>query len=153
MLSAHCPPVDDQTIEERLALRMSRQERLRKPDVLFSFVLYEAALRTGVGGPDVMRRQLQCLLDAGELRNVSIQVLLAEHRCHGGLDGPFTIFETDERERYLYVEAPGMNSMFEERGHVNDFSHRFGMYRAQALNCQESAEYIRKLAQGCRSAN
>ncbi|WP_372409664.1 helix-turn-helix domain-containing protein [Streptomyces luteireticuli] len=153
LLSAHCPPVDDRTVEERLSLRMSRQERLRKQDVLFSFVLYEAALHTGVGGPEVMNGQLSRLLDVGGLRNVSVQVLLTEHGRHGWLDGPFTLFETDERERYLYMEAPGMNGLFEERGHVGNFSQRFGMLRAQALNFEDSAAHIRKLAEEWRSTN
>jgi transcriptional regulator with XRE-family HTH domain len=76
LISGSCPPLDDETVEERVAARLRRQEALtRRTGVMFGFVIYEAALRTLVGGPEVMGRQLQHLLDVGELRNVSIQVL------------------------------------------------------------------------------
>ncbi|GAA0387496.1 helix-turn-helix transcriptional regulator [Streptomyces luteireticuli] len=146
VLSGRCPPVDDETVEKRLEVRMRRQERLANTTVLFSFVLYEAVLHTGVGGPDVMKGQLRHLLEAGARRNVSIQVLLAEHSSYGWLDGPFTLFETDERAQLAHVEAPGMSHMFEDREDVNTFLHQYGMLREQALNQQQSAEYIRKLA-------
>ncbi|MBB4885696.1 transcriptional regulator with XRE-family HTH domain [Streptomyces netropsis] len=56
LISNRCPPVDDETVEERVAGRLERQLKLRpSPTTLFNFVLYEAALRTGVGSSQVMR--------------------------------------------------------------------------------------------------
>ncbi|MEU1311349.1 helix-turn-helix transcriptional regulator [Streptomyces cinnamoneus] len=147
LFSTHWPPVDDRTIEDRLKVRLGRQERLKKPTVLFSFVLYEAALHTGVGGPDAMRSQLLHLLDVGAQRNVTLQILLAGQACHSWLHGPLTLLETEDREHIAYVEGQGFNTLFADREKVSDFRERYGMLRTYALNPEESAERIRKLTE------
>ncbi|MEV5510723.1 helix-turn-helix domain-containing protein [Streptomyces orinoci] len=147
LCKAKCPPVDDEFIEKTVASRQQRQERLNNPTVLFNFVLYEAALRTLVGGRETMRKQLLHLIDLSALRNVSIQVLLAEHGSHDWLEGPMSLLETDERETYAYSEGPGFQMLFAEREVVNDFSMRYGMLRSQALNTTDSVRYIQKLVE------
>ncbi|MFD4830406.1 helix-turn-helix domain-containing protein [Streptomyces uncialis] len=63
------PLLDDDTIEERVVGRLDRQKILResKPPVSFSFILYEAALRTSVGGAEPMRQQLNHLWETAGL--------------------------------------------------------------------------------------
>ncbi|GAA3044553.1 helix-turn-helix transcriptional regulator [Streptomyces olivoverticillatus] len=146
LFRAHWPPANEQTIEDRLAMRLQRQERL-KSTAVFSFVIYEAALRTGVGGPEVMKGQMRRLLDVGTQRNVAIQVLLAEQGCYSWLHGPMTLLETEDRSVCAYVEGQGYHTMFAEREKVSDLSQRYGMLRTQALNCEDSAEFIGKLAE------
>ncbi|MFI9236728.1 helix-turn-helix domain-containing protein [Streptomyces sp. NPDC053079] len=146
-ISTQWPPVDDETIEQRVGTRLERQERLKRPTVMFSFVLYEAALRTRVGGPDTMRRQLLHLLEVGAQRNVSVQVLRADQGSFGWLNGPMVLLETEGRDLCAYVEGQGFNSLFVEREKVSALSQRYGMLRTQALNTEDSAEFIRKLAE------
>lgn len=45
MLHAHCPPLDDETIEERARARIKRRGLLNKQAKAFSFVISETALR------------------------------------------------------------------------------------------------------------
>ncbi|MFE9876544.1 helix-turn-helix domain-containing protein [Streptomyces sp. NPDC005784] len=76
LISGSCPPLDDETVEERVAARLRRQEALTlRSGVVFSFAIYEAALRAMVGDREVMYRQFQHMLKVGQLRNVPIQVL------------------------------------------------------------------------------
>lgn len=147
LLHAYCPPLDDETIGERLAARMQRQEMLAgKPTVLFNFVIYEAALRTMVGGRDAMHRQLHHLLKLGEYRNVSIQVLPAHTGAHAGLDGALVLLETDEHARYAYEEGHEVRCLSTAPDTLQVLTERHGMIRMQALNAAESALFIGEVA-------
>ncbi|MFI0265616.1 helix-turn-helix domain-containing protein, partial [Streptomyces luteogriseus] len=68
-------------------LRMARQQVLtRKHALQLWCILDEAALRRQVGGKEVMKQQLEWLLDiTEEHRNIAIQVLPFSHGAHAGL--------------------------------------------------------------------
>ncbi|MEV8478571.1 helix-turn-helix transcriptional regulator [Streptomyces sp. NPDC051173] len=148
LMSGQCPPVDQATLEERLATRMRRQEMLtQRPTTLFIFVIYEAALRTRVGGRDAMARQLQRLLDVGALPNVYIHVLPADRCQHGSLNGSMVLVESPEHENHVYLECQGTSTLLTDRNEVSGYMQRYGMFRSQALSAEDSAEYLRKLMQ------
>ncbi|MFF1680828.1 helix-turn-helix domain-containing protein [Streptomyces sp. NPDC058256] len=106
LLGAHYPPLDDETIESRVAARLERQQLLfRKPTSYYGFVFEEIALRRPVGGAATMREQCRRLLELGRLRNVSIQVLPTDRGAHTGINGPMVLIETPEREHYAYEEG------------------------------------------------
>ncbi|GAA2270120.1 MULTISPECIES: helix-turn-helix domain-containing protein [Kitasatospora] len=148
LLGGHCPPPDEDIVEERVAFRLKRQEKLtRRPPALFSFVIYEAALQTGVGGREVMKQQLQHLLTAGELRNLSVQVLPSGSTVHVGLTGPFYLLETSTHEQLAYVEGQQTHAIYSDRKSVNALTQRYGMIRMQAMTVEESARLISKLAE------
>ncbi|MCC3766854.1 helix-turn-helix domain-containing protein [Streptomyces sp. UNOC14_S4] len=145
LIAGQCPPVDDETVEQRLQFRMDRQELLKKPTTLFTYVIYEAALRTLVGGPEVMRRQLQHLLDVGEQRNVFIQVLPFSVGRHPGLDGSFTMLEGAEHERVGYEEGQVVAELHGGAEALNDLTNRLALIRMQALSEEQSRRFIRKM--------
>ncbi|MFD7664891.1 helix-turn-helix domain-containing protein [Streptomyces sp. NPDC059788] len=141
------PPVDDETVEARVAFRLQRQERLEaEPGVLFSFVIYEAALHTMVGGPEMMKRQLDRLLERQKLRNVSIQILPVGRAPYQALSGPVVLLETAEHETYAYSTGQGASTLQSERSDVSELAHLYGMIRMQALGVEDSDAYIRKVA-------
>ncbi|MFD9684857.1 helix-turn-helix domain-containing protein [Kitasatospora sp. NPDC059088] len=144
VLSRHMPPVDDATIEERLAIRLKRQVRLLEPEVMFSFTIYEAALHTSVGGRKVMKEQLHRLLEFENSRNTQIQIVPTEQIPPSGLSGSLIILETINNEQYAYVETHGTNALHSEPRLVGQLSRRHAMIRSQALNPKESAQFLRK---------
>ncbi|MEV8016588.1 helix-turn-helix transcriptional regulator [Streptomyces sp. NPDC086554] len=147
LLGANCPPLDDETIEARVAGRLQRQERLvRCPTVLFGFVIYEAALHEPVGGRDCMREQLNYLLKMGALRNISVQVLPVGQGAHTGLNGPLVLLETPDHETLAYEEGQSTGVLHSEPDKVTLLAQRHGMIRMQALNAEQSAQFIRKVA-------
>ncbi|MBH1934901.1 helix-turn-helix domain-containing protein [Streptomyces sp. AV19] len=147
LMTGTWPPVDDETLEERLAGRLKRQEKLtRKPYATFNYVIYEAALRTGVGGPEVMKEQLHRLLEAGEMRNVTIQVLPIDKAPLIALTGPLLVLETADHERYGYVEGQKTRALYSQAELSSSFAQRFGHLRMEALSAEESARFIRKVA-------
>ncbi len=87
LIDNRIPPLDEETVEERVAARMDRQAIFTepKPPVGLSFVLYEAVLRSPLADGGQLRR----LLEVSRMRNVVVQVLLRAslqrraHRAHG----------------------------------------------------------------------
>ncbi|WP_405806442.1 helix-turn-helix transcriptional regulator [Streptomyces sp. NBC_00210] len=148
LMSESCPPLDDETVEERVRARMERQEALtRKTSTMFSFVLHEATLRTLVGGREAMGRQLERLLEVGELRNASIQVL-PMGRCSGlALMGPMVLLENSDNERCAFAEGQTTSAFYAEPSKVSELTQRHSMIRMHALSVAESAAFIRKVAE------
>jgi transcriptional regulator with XRE-family HTH domain len=86
-------------IERRVALRLARQELLTGPDPLTVWtVVDEAALRRPIGGPEVMRGQLEHLIEISEWQNVVLQVVPFRHGGHAAAGGAFTILRFAERD-------------------------------------------------------
>jgi hypothetical protein len=65
--------VDD--VEEAVAARMRRQRVLRRAGRTFAFMIEEAVLRNGMGGPDVMTEQLRHLIAVTALPSLSLGVV------------------------------------------------------------------------------
>ncbi|MFC5804605.1 helix-turn-helix domain-containing protein [Streptomyces formicae] len=90
-------------IERHVALRMERQSLLTRAEApRFWVIMDETALRRPVGGPQVMRAQLDRLLEAAELPNVTLQVAEFATGPHPGTYGPFVLF------RFAVPELPDM---------------------------------------------
>ncbi|MFJ2258265.1 helix-turn-helix transcriptional regulator [Streptomyces sp. NPDC087844] len=90
-------------IERHVALRMQRQELLtREGAPRFWAVMDETALRRPVGGPEVMRGQIDRLLEATTLPNVTLQIAPFSSGPHAGTYGPFVLF------RFAMPELPDM---------------------------------------------
>lgn len=148
LLGAHFPPLDEEAIEQHLAARLARQSLLtrKKPCVVFSFVIEEGALHRLVGGVAVMQKQLKRLRDARRLRNVEIQVMPTQLAAHSGVNGQMVLLETLERRRFVCIEAQGVMSIRADQSEVSEFWLRYGMLRSQALNTEESARLIERMA-------
>ena len=148
LIGNDCPPLDEETVEERVRARLQRQEKLAsKPLAHFTFVLHEAALRAVVGSRSVMRGQLEHLLKVGELRNLTLQVLPFALAPTVALSGALILVETAEHDVYAHVEAQETGALYADGNKISALAQRYGMIRSQALNVEESARFIRKLAE------
>ena len=101
------PEASQEEIERRVHLRMQRQERLTKKDGLRLWaVIDEAALRRPIGGPEIMREQLQHLLEVATLPNITIQVMPFKFGMHAAEGGAFSIlrFPEPDLSDVVYVE-------------------------------------------------
>jgi transcriptional regulator with XRE-family HTH domain len=92
----------DESSEElgrRVRLRMARQTLLTReqPPRLWA-VVDEAAMRRPVGGAEVMRGQLERLIEATKLPNVTLQVLPFGAGAHPAMQGSFSILRFPDRE-------------------------------------------------------
>ncbi|OXY95820.1 transcriptional regulator [Streptomyces diastatochromogenes] len=144
---AQRPPLADEEIESRLAARLDRQRVLeRTPSPLVSFVLEEHTLKRPLGGRWALRDQLEHILDIGKQRNVEIQVMPTSRQDHASLNGPMILLETDEHKQLAYVEGPGGGYFVSEQPQLGELFAQYGILRAQALNPEESADLIDKVA-------
>jgi transcriptional regulator with XRE-family HTH domain len=106
--NSHAPAGE---IDRRVSIRMKRQQLLTEPDApeLWA-VLDEAALRRAPGGRDVMRGQLEHLLQSTELPNVTLQIVPFHAGPHAAAGGPFTILRFSEPDVPDVVYLEQLNS-------------------------------------------
>ncbi|MFE6757124.1 helix-turn-helix domain-containing protein [Streptomyces sp. NPDC057684] len=94
---------DPDVVERHVALRMQRQELITREDApRLWMIMDETALRRPAGGPDVMRGQIDRLLEVTELANVTLQIAEFAAGPHPGTYGPFVLF------RFAMSELPDM---------------------------------------------
>jgi transcriptional regulator with XRE-family HTH domain len=112
-------------IERRVVLRMSRQKILTRPDApqLWA-VIDEAVLRRPIGGPAVLRAQLQALIDASQLPNVTIQVISFAAGGHAAAGGAFTLlrFPDQELPDVVYLEQLTSALYLDKREDVDHYA-------------------------------
>jgi transcriptional regulator with XRE-family HTH domain len=88
------PRLDPEEIERRIEAKLTRQTLLAQDDPpRFSAVLDEAVLHRMVGGPVVMRAQLERLIEAAHRPNVTIQVIPFALGAHPGVESNFNLLE------------------------------------------------------------
>lgn len=140
------PVLDEETIEQRLTARLSRQGIYdRRPHPVLSFVIEEAVLCRPIGGRSAMRGQLEQLLLIGQKRHVEIPVMPTDRAEHAGLAGPFTLMEMQDGQRIAYVEVQINSRLYTDRKSVRGMEVEYGIIRAQALTPGESLAFIEKL--------
>ncbi|WP_081236749.1 helix-turn-helix domain-containing protein [Streptomyces viridosporus] len=141
------PAFSEDEVNELVAARLSRQEVIEgtQPSTAFSFVHDEAALRRPVGGKMVLRRQLERLLEVGQMRNVEIQVLPLTSEDNAGLDGPFHLLRLKEGTTVGHSDIQLVSRLISDRREIQILELRYGIIRAQALTPRESLAYVDKL--------
>ncbi|MET7759118.1 helix-turn-helix transcriptional regulator [Streptomyces sp. NPDC005389] len=146
VLSNRRPPLDAETIEQRVTARLARQAIFeRRPAPFLSFVMCESVLRRNVGGRGVLRGQLEQLLLIGGRRNVEIQVMPLACEDNAGLEGPFTVVTREDGKRFVYAEAQSTSALETDPKQTVLAAARYGIIRSQALSPRESLELIEKL--------
>lgn len=95
------PNESKEEIARRVALRIKRQDLLAKPDAPAVWaILDETVLRRPVGGAEVMRAQIDRLLEVLDMPKVRIQIMRFDVGAHPGAFGPFHHF------RFGFSELP-----------------------------------------------
>ncbi len=111
-------------LERRVALRLGRQALLARADGFRLWVVVdEAALRRPVGGPEVLRAQLERLIEATTLPTVTLQVLLLSASAHAAMVGAFSILRFPEPDLpdVVYVEHLTNALYLDKRGEVDAY--------------------------------
>ncbi|MFK0222593.1 helix-turn-helix domain-containing protein [Streptomyces vinaceus] len=139
------PAYSEDQIERLVAARVARHDILRRhPAPLLTVVQEEAVLRRPVGGKMVLRRQLEHLLEVGQLRNVEIQVMPTAVEEHAGLAGSLKIMRLKDGTTVGHNEVQLVSRLITEPKEVQILDMRYGMIRAQALTPRESLAFIEK---------
>jgi hypothetical protein len=101
------PNATTEEIDRRVALRMTRQQVLSGEDATHLWaVMDEAALRRPLGGVEVMRTQLDHLIEMAASPNVTLQIVPFMRGGHAAAGGPFSIlrFAEPDLPDVVYLE-------------------------------------------------
>ncbi|MEU8027101.1 helix-turn-helix transcriptional regulator [Streptomyces sp. NPDC049099] len=135
-------------IERHVALRMQRQQLLTRTDApRFWAVMDETALRRPVGSPEVMRTQIDKLLEATKLPHVTLQVAPFASGPHPGTYGPFVLFRfaVPELPDMVYSEYLTGAVYLDARAEVATHLEVMDRMAAQAATAQRTKEILRDL--------
>ncbi|MCQ9181436.1 helix-turn-helix domain-containing protein [Streptomyces sp. IBSBF 2953] len=152
LISGALPETAHTEIEKRVQVRMRRQERVssgENPLRLWS-VMDESALRRVVGSRELMRDQLEHLVEQSQLPHVTVQVIPFDMGAHPGLNGQYAILEFPDTadSSVVYIEGVTSDLYLEKPNDVQKYSVMYEHLRAQALNVDQSRQFIADIAKG-----
>jgi transcriptional regulator with XRE-family HTH domain len=138
----------DESAEEvgrRVRLRMARQTLLTRehPPRLWA-VVDEAALRRPVGGREVMRGQVERLIEAAKLPNVTLQVLGFDSGAHPAMVGSFSVlrFPDQELPDVVYLEHLTSASYLNKPDEVDRYLHVMESICVRAAPPEQTVELL-----------
>ncbi|MEU9643378.1 helix-turn-helix transcriptional regulator [Streptomyces sp. NPDC048188] len=140
------PAYTEEDTDRMVAARLARRSVFeRSPAPTLSFVQEEATLRRPVGGRMVWRRQLERLLELGELRSVSIQVMPIDAEEHFGTGGLIEVLKFADGTAVGRSEGAFAGRPVSDPKQLRILELRYGMIRAQALTPRESRAVIEQM--------
>lgn len=136
------PAVLEQTIKGRL----ERQDILSRdtPPKLW-VVIAEGVLRQAVGGPNVMREQLDHLVKVSESPQAVIQVLPFSASDAPGADGPAALFEFSDAPSVAYLEGWEAGRVVEDPKEVAGIATALSMIKSCALSPTDSRQLLAEI--------
>ncbi|MET7604838.1 helix-turn-helix transcriptional regulator [Streptomyces avermitilis] len=150
LIAGALPETAPGDIDKRVQVRLRRQERISAPDnpLRLWTVLDEAALRRVVGNRSLMREQLEHLVEQSQLPHVTVQVIPFEMGAHPGLNGQYAILEFPDAadSSVVYIEGVTSDLYLEKAADVQKYSVMYEHLRAQALNVEQSRQFIADIA-------
>lgn len=149
LMRGDSPELREEEVERRVEVRMARQLLLARVDrPQFWVILDESVIRRLVGGPVVMRAQLEHLISAGQEGRTTIQVVPYEAGAHPGQVGPFIIlgFAESTESDVVYLETVGGNLYVDKPEETRLFATAFDHLRAVALSPGETLAMLRAAA-------
>jgi transcriptional regulator with XRE-family HTH domain len=149
LINGALPEAPTADVDKRVGVRMRRQDRVTEPDAPLRLwaVVDEAALRRVVGSRQLMREQLEHLIDRSQLPHVTVQVLPFEMGAHPGISGHYAILEFPDAadSSVVYIEGVTSDLYLEKAADVQRYSVMYEHLRAQALNVDQTRAFIAEM--------
>ena len=140
---------DAETIQQRVQARLTRQQVLtRKPAPLrLHAIVSEATLLFEVGGPEVLRQQLEHIAKLASRPNITVQVLRFAAGATLADRGGFAILTFERDEPTLgYVETPAGELFLESPKEIGRLNAIYDHLKTLAMSPAESVKFIRERA-------
>lgn len=137
-------------VEQRVAVRLQRQERLHSDNsVDLTVIMSEAALRQQIGGTAVLKGQLEHLLKITEQYPNSVEIRIIPFTATAcSLFGAGTLhildFQSPRLPRAAWVETVSTWSVITNANQVRDITTAFNEAFALTLDSRETREIIEK---------
>ena len=140
-------------IERRVALRMARQQLLTAPEAPRVWaVMDEAALRRALGGNEVMRAQLEHLIETAALPNVTLQIAPFSVGGLAAAGGPVTIlrFQEPDLPDIVYLEQLTSALYLDKADDVDNYLAVMDRLCAEAEPPGRTARFLREILDGMK---
>ncbi len=141
-------PARPEEIDRRVALRMQRQAILDRPGPAQLWaVVDEAVLRRPIGGTEVMRTQLEALLEATSRPTVRLQIVPFNAGGHSAAGGAFAIlrFPDQELPDVVYIEQLTSALYLDKRDDVEHYLAAMERLCVEADPPSSTADTLRRL--------
>jgi len=133
--------------ERRIGLRMRRQKILAgmNPPTLWA-VMDESVLRRPIGGREVLRRQIEHLLEASALPNIILQII-PMHMSGYAAESAFTVLRFAEKELpdVVYVEHLSGALYLDSRQDIEQYSRAIDRLVVDAETPDRSRQMLAKI--------
>lgn len=150
LIAGALPESGSADVEKRVSVRLRRQERIKEAEhpLRLWAVIDEAALHRLVGDKQLMREQLEHLVELSQLPHVTVQVLPFDMGAHPGILGQYAILEFPDASdsSVVYIEGVTSDLYLEKANDVQRYSVMYEHLRAQALNVDQTRAFITDIA-------
>ncbi|MFC3898214.1 helix-turn-helix domain-containing protein [Lentzea rhizosphaerae] len=128
-------------IDAFIRAKLERQAILR-PGREFVFFVHEQALRLPVGGPDVMRSQLNHIHTMLVRQYISFRVVPTAIGAHAGLASSFVQLRYEKFEPVVYIENHNTGLFLEDKGSLDTYGDALKGLDRDALDAVQSRGLI-----------
>ncbi|GLZ06287.1 transcriptional regulator [Actinomadura sp. NBRC 104412] len=135
--------IKDLDVEQESRLQRKRGIVDREDPPYLWVVIGEGALAQAVGGPEVMRAQLQHLYEMSERPNISLRVLPFKAGANPGVDGYFQVISLDKRD-IAFAGAQKGGRLIEDPNEVSELAFMFDRIGAKAASEADSRALIER---------
>ncbi|WP_406861482.1 helix-turn-helix transcriptional regulator [Streptomyces sp. HUAS MG47] len=157
LIAGALPESTPAEIEKRVNVRTRRQDRIQADEAPLRLwaVIDEGALRRIVGNRQLMIEQLEHLVEQSQLPHVTVQVLPFDMGAHPGISGHYAILEFPDASdsSVVYIEGVTSDLYLEKANDVAKYSVMYEHLRAQALNVEQTRQFIERIAKEYAGAN
>ncbi len=154
IIKAIAPKMDPDIQQQRIAVRMRRQQRLEDDDrPRYRVLLDEAVLHRRVGGPTIMAAQLDKVLEAEHRGKVTVQVVPFDVGAHAAQDSNFILFEFEENTNQapaVFVEGLTGNQYLEKPADISRYREALELLRDSALSPRDSVQLVSEMRESLR---
>ncbi|SET43894.1 helix-turn-helix domain-containing protein [Nonomuraea wenchangensis] len=133
------PSVGDATVDDATEARIARQTIFDRPEPpLYVAVIDESVLDRPIGGPSVMREQIERLIKVSDSPSITIQLVRMSSVPSVGLLGGFVIAHQSQGPDTVYLDNAADGEVTDREDRVRRVSLRFDVIRAYARPVDET---------------
>jgi hypothetical protein len=138
---------DADLVERNVSLRLDRQgvfDRSHPPTLIA--VIDESVLWRRIGNAEIMRTQLEYLMDMSSRPNIAVHIVPATVGAHAGLLGAFIVADLEsDSSKVIYLETPDQGLISDAPSLATKILGAFERVRSEALPKGASRELIQRV--------
>lgn len=139
IISAPTPRLSELDVERQVKVRLERQERTKA--VPLWVVLDESVLHRMIGGPDILRTQLEHLIKMAKDPRITLQVLPFDEGGHGAGRGSITVMILEDGP-VVYTDTPA-GQIYPDGDHATACNLAIEQLHAKALSPNRTTRLIK----------